>query len=62
MPPKPPCHCAHPQCPSCRGRCQSTDVKPVSISYLGERKGEFRLCEPCTKGWKTLDGMDIEPI
>jgi hypothetical protein len=57
-----PCDCAHPSCGACRGKCQTPMTQPVRITYLGERKGDFRFCEPCTKEWQVMPDMTVDPI
>ena len=56
------CHCAHPGCKACQGRCSAPGVKPVSVSYEGKARGEFRFCGPCADSWTAMDDMDVEPI
>jgi hypothetical protein len=55
------CHCAHPDCKACQGKCKAPGTTPVSIKYKGERKGQFRLCEPCIDSWRGMDDIEIEP-
>lgn len=55
------CHCSHPGCRACAGTCTAPGTTPVKISYQGERKGTYRLCEPCIGGWRGIDGVDIQP-
>lgn len=56
------CHCANPSCKACQGTCKAPGTKAISIRQDGTPRGEFRFCEPCVKGWKGLEGIDIQPI
>ena len=62
MPDPKECHCSNPGCKACGGACRAPGTTPVKISYRGERKGDFRFCEPCVGGWTGLPDIDMQPI
>ena len=61
-PPTGHCVCSHPQCKAHAGKCTAPETKPVSITYKGERMGEYHMCPPCKDAWKTLDDLDVQDV
>lgn len=61
-PPKGHCVCKHPDCKAHPGNCTAPETTPVSITYKGEARGEYRFCEPCKESWKKLEEIEINDV